>query len=181
MDDVVSLLSRSGDGHVWEDRVRDILEVDGSEWTDILQETLQKAAQSKAMLPMYQKCAAIIEKGNATDASIEELIGAVKDLLKLRNAMRRGATKQLEKTCYSTLYRYCHRILDKELPLQSLGTLHMRKLITAMGLLSNHEGCNEAIARLRELMANCKTDVAAGELLDMASEAGTDDVDWQVL
>ena len=43
------------------------------------------------------------------------------------------------------------------------------------------EGCNEVIARLREFLANCKTDVAAGDLLDMASEAGADDVDWQVL
>ena len=186
VDDVLKVMSGAGSDHVWLDKVRSILDDAKHGWHEIVQETVRTAAQTKSMLPLYEQSAALVKKGQDGDCSLGEIIGGVKDLPKLKAAMRQGATRKLEKAYYQTLYQYCSRIIKDEIPQESLGSTLLRKLTTAMGLLSDYEGCIDMIDALREYMADRKTDLAVGDLLEIARDWVAEpelhsEVDWASL
>ena len=168
MDDVLHVMSDARSNHIWVDKIRTILDDADCGWQEIVQETVRTAAQTKSMLPLYKQSLALVQRGQDSDCSLGEIIEGVKDLPKLKAAMRRGATKKLEKAYYQTLYQYCSRILKDEISQEPLGTTLLRKLTTAMGLLSDYEGCLDMMDSLREYIANRKTDLAVADLLETA-------------
>ena len=105
------------------------------------------------------------------EATFEELATQMKNLPKLKDAFRKGALRALETTCYKRLVGHEETMIKSAVDGGvTIGHGKLQDLIFLLGLLSNHQGCEEIIQKLRKFRADHETVLSVQELKAMADE-----------
>ena len=167
VDDVLRVFQPEGGESLWLATFRGILETPGSPWHEVMTEVLRTAASTKQHMKAYNDCCAVaINK----DASFKEIAASMFALAKIKEAMRAGATRKLEKSMYERLRAVAQTLLDtppEPEVTSDFGASNVQDLLKMLGMLrDHHEGCEGLIEDVRKFAGRRKATLALTDLKD---------------
>ena len=187
VDDVLEIVGSVGKNvHLWQMSVKNLLEQPGGAWSAVVSDVLRTASRTKALLPRYEECLQVAQKQDCSWAEIDQVM---KDLPQMKEAMRPGALRKLEKHVLERLNSFV--ALFQATPAASwaehdLSSHRLSQLILYLGMMGDQTGTEATIEKLRRLKVQEASALASADLRILcqralsSSSASDPDVDWDL-
>ena len=171
IDHVLEILGSSGKNvHLWQMAMKNLLEQPGGAWAGVVAEALRTASRTKALLPNYEVCLELAQK---QECSAAELDRVMKDLPQLKEGMRQGALRKLEKHVLDRLLSFVATFLATPASSwaeQDLSSHRLSQLILYLGMMGDGKA-TEAIEKLRRLQVQEAAALASADLRILCQKA----------